>query len=131
MKKQGILNPELSRAIAELGHNDMILIGDAGMPIPEHVHRIDLSLVAGIPLVEQICKALEAEIVVERIVLAEETDSRSPKFAETMNGIWPNINSERVTHEELKKMMDNCRFVIRSGEFTPYANVLLVSGVPF
>jgi len=53
MKKHGILNPELSRAIAELGHNDMVLVGDAGMPIPEHVQRIDLSLVAGVPLVEQ------------------------------------------------------------------------------
>jgi len=64
-------------------------------------------------------------------VLANETDERSPQFAKSIATIWPGVETKRVSHEQLKKMMNDCRFVIRSGEFTPYANVILVSGVPF
>lgn len=131
MKKQGILNPELSRAIAELGHNHMICIGDAGLPIPEHVERIDLALIKDVPLVKQVLDALEAEVAVQEVILARETDEVSPQISSKVADLWPDAKSTRVSHEELKQLMNDCRFVIRTGEFTPYANVILVSGVPF
>lgn len=131
MKKHGILNPELSRAIAELGHNHMICIGDAGLPIPEHIERIDLALVKDVPLVSQVLKALEAEVAVQEVILAAETDRVSPNVSELVSDLWPDAKNSRVSHEQLKQLMNDCRFVIRTGEFTPYANVILVSGVPF
>lgn len=131
MKKTGILNPELSRAIAELGHNHMICVGDAGLPIPEHVQRIDLSLVAGVPLVEQVLRALETEIVVQGVLLAHETDDHAPQLSNLVGQLWTTVENKRISHEQLKKHLDDCRFVIRTGEFTPYANVILVCGVPF
>ncbi|NMR96599.1 D-ribose pyranase, partial [Vibrio parahaemolyticus] len=65
MKKRGILNGELSKLIAEMGHMDMILIGDAGMPVPKGVKLIDLALVEGIPSFIEVLKAVLEDLEVE------------------------------------------------------------------
>jgi D-ribose pyranase len=49
MKKGGILNPQLNRVISEMGHRDILIIADAGLPIPQEIERIDLALKSGIP----------------------------------------------------------------------------------
>ena len=49
MKKSGILNAQLIRCIAELGHKDLFMIGDAGMPIPKGVEIVDLVVCGGVP----------------------------------------------------------------------------------
>ena len=43
MKKSGIINQPLATAIAGLGHLDMVVIADAGLPIPDGPRRIDLA----------------------------------------------------------------------------------------
>lgn len=131
MKKSGILNPTLAKQIAMLGHFDKICVADAGLPIPPGVERIDLALVADVPLLQQVLEALNSEVEVQEFVLASESDSKNPKLGQLMSDLWPNATGRRVSHEEFKKMISDCRFVIRTGEFTPYANVILVSGVPF
>ena len=131
MKKQGILNAELSRAIAALGHNDLICIGDAGLPIPKGVPVIDLAVVANLPLVSQVLEALDSELVVQEVILANESDVRNPKLPEFLRDLWPDADSTRIKHSEFKAKMSECRFVIRTGEYFPYANVMLVCGVAF
>ena len=42
MLKTGIFHPQLARVLAELRHKDTIIIGDAGLPIPKGVERVDL-----------------------------------------------------------------------------------------
>ena len=54
MKKRGVLHAELSRCIAALGHKDLFMIGDAGMPIPPGVEIIDLAVTAGVPTFRQV-----------------------------------------------------------------------------
>ncbi len=44
MKRTALLHAELSHAIASLGHGDMLVIGDVGLPIPPGPRRIDLAL---------------------------------------------------------------------------------------
>ena len=110
MKKRGILNAQLAGCIAALGHMDLFLIGDAGMPIPPGVPVVDLVVTAGVPTFEQVMDAILEEAVVEGYTIAEET---------------------MITHTELKKMSENVRFAVRTGEFTPYPNVILRAGVAF
>ena len=50
MKKTPLLNIALSRVIASLGHGDVLVIGDAGLPVPPGVELIDLALTAVISL---------------------------------------------------------------------------------
>ena len=65
MKKAGIINADLIKHIAALGHMDLLMIGDAGMPIPKGVDVIDLALCKGVPAFEQVLDAVLLETAVE------------------------------------------------------------------
>ena len=131
MKKAGILNPELARQLAMLGHLDKICIADAGLPIPVGVARIDLALVKNVPLVQQVLEALQLELVVQEVITATETSVHTPAFLKLTSGMWPEAAKSELSHVDFKKMLTDCRFVVRAGEFTPYTNVILVCGAPF
>lgn len=131
MKKSGILNPELAKQLAMLGHFDKICISDAGLPIPADVLRIDVALTKDVPLLATVLKALEIEIQVQEVIVAKETETKNAPLAALVKKLWPGAKQTRVTHEKFKDQIKDCRVVIRTGEFTPYANVILVSGVPF
>jgi D-ribose pyranase len=127
MKKHGTLNPALSQAIARLGHRDQVVVADCGLPIPHTVPVVDLALVFGIPRFEQVMDALLDEIVVEECVLADEARDAPPE-----QWITTRIPAATyVSHEEFKARVRDAAFVVRTGETTPYANVVLICGVPF
>ena len=131
MKKAGILNPEVMHLIASMGHGDGLCIADAGLPIPPTLQRVDLALIPGVPDFLTVLDAVLGELVVETAVLAAETRTRSPRLYE---GIVERLGEQRieeVSHEQLKKRVGTSRGVIRSGECTPYANIILRSGVAF
>ena len=66
MKRGGLLNPELARAVASLGHGDLIVLADAGLPTPRAVERIDLAFAPGKPSLLDVLEAVLAEMEVER-----------------------------------------------------------------
>lgn len=131
MKKTTLLNAELSHLIATLGHGDMVVIGDAGLPVPSGVRCIDLALMAGIPSAGQVLQAVLSEMQVERAVIAAEavTASRGhlPPWCQALDG----TPVEPVPHADFKALTRQAKAVIRSGEFTPYANTILYAGVVF
>jgi len=131
MKKTTLLNSELSYIIATLGHLDTLVIADAGLPIPGETERIDLALTQGVPGAIQTLKVVLDEMKVEKVILAEEVKDRNPKFLEDVQGLLPEVSFEFVTHSDFKTKTANARAVVRTGEFSPYANVILVSGVVF
>lgn len=127
MKKRGLLNPALSAAIARLGHTDTFVVADCGLPIPAGVPVIDLALVFGVPTFDQTLRALLDEVVVEGAMAASEARGA------VVEGLLTAVIGvpEWVDHEELKRRVADASFVVRTGENTPYANVILRSGVPF
>lgn len=131
MKRTPLLHAELSQVIAALGHGDSLLIGDAGMPVPAGPRRIDLALTAGIPSVADVLKTVLQEMQVEHAVIANEALDRNggrvPDWCASLPGAAP----QAVPHEELKRLSAGAKAVVRTGEFTPYANILLVAGVVF
>ena len=139
MKKSTLLNASLSHSIATLGHTDSLTICDAGLPIPDFVKRIDLALSEGIPSFLDTLYAITDEMFVERILLAEEIKQKNPEILtallahltrlETLQN--NQIKIEYVPHELFKKRSHNSKAIVRSGECSPYANVILYSGVPF
>ncbi len=131
MKKIGILNKEISAVIAGMGHNDKLVICDAGLPIPASTKRIDLALKKDLPGFIETAKVISEELKVEHIILAEETGKVSPHIEKELIGIFKDSRIEKVSHEEFKKLTQDAKAVVRTGEFTPYANVILVSGVIF
>jgi len=131
MKKTGILNADLMYVITTMGHTDRIAIADSGLPIPASVRRIDLALSVGIPTFLQTLAAVLGDLQVEAAVVAEEMARRSPALYAAVNRMLGGIRVEQVPHETFKSLLIGTRAVVRTGEQTPYANVILQSGVTF
>ena len=131
MKKHGILNAQLSYLIAALGHKDTFLIGDAGMPIPAGVEVVDLVVTGGVPTFEQVFDAIVDEVQVEAYTLAEEIQEANPRLHKHITEKLQGVESEYILHDELKQKSAKCKFAIRTGEFSPYPNVILRAGVVF
>ena len=131
MKKIGILNKDISEVIAGMGHLDMLVVCDAGLPIPAHVRRIDLAMHAGSPAFVDVVRDIAKELQVERIILAEETGTVSPHIESAVVNIFDAARVDKIPHERFKELSHQAVAVVRTGEFTPYANIILVSGVVF
>ena len=131
MKKSGILNAQLIGHIAALGHMDLFMIGDAGMPIPKGVPIVDLVLCGGVPTFKQVMDAVLDETVVEAYTIANEIEAKNPELLAYIQEKLPEAEETRIPHIELKAMSANVKFAIRTGEFTPYPNIILRAGVAF
>ncbi|WON76906.1 D-ribose pyranase [Serratia sp. UGAL515B_01] len=139
MKKGVLLNSDVSAVISRLGHTDQITICDAGLPIPAAAQRIDLALTQGIPTFLQVVEAVTQEMQVESALLAEEIVKQNPLLHEALliqlgqlGQLQGNtISIGYISHSDFKVKTEHSRAVIRSGECSPYANVILCSGVTF
>ncbi len=131
MKRTTLLHAELSEVIARLGHGDLLVIGDAGLPIPDGPRRIDLAVSANVPRLHDVLAAVLAEMQVESALVADELASASAVVhAELMRQLG-RTPVAAVSHEQFKAMTRGARAVVRTGEFSPYANVILRAGVVF
>ena len=135
MKKAGIINADISRVLSYMGHTDRIAIGDCGLPIPEETERVDLALRLGTPRFMEVLEAVLDDMVIEKVVLAEEIKENNPALlAEIQNLLKERelqVPVEFISHAQLKEETKSCRAVIRSGENTPYANIILQSACIF
>jgi D-ribose pyranase len=134
MKKTPLLNAALSAAIARLGHGDIIVIGDAGMPVPPGTPCIDLALTAGVPDFATTLQVVLSEMQVQGHLLARETLEVAPVGLNTIEALYATGDlGERqlVSHDELKAACGKARVQIRTGECRPYSNIALIAGVTF
>jgi len=131
MKRTTLLHAELSEVIARLGHGDMLVIGDAGLPIPDGPRRIDLAVSANLPGFVDVLKAVLSEMQVESAVLADEIVARNPAVNAATLQLLGATRVERMSHEDFKRLSAKARAIVRTGEFSPYANVILRAGVVF
>lgn len=139
MKKGVLLNSPISSVISRLGHTDKITIADAGLPIPSSVERIDLALTQGIPDFMSVLQTVTHEMQIEAVMLAEEIKTINPSLFNEIIAYLNLLEQEQkkpiqimyVSHEVFKKQLTENKAVIRTGECTPYANIVLCSGVTF
>ena len=131
MKKTVLWNSHLSTLVAQMGHTQTLTIGDAGLPVPAGVPRVDLAVTAGIPRFLDVLDAVLSELKVEKITLAEEIQQANPDMWRAVLQRFPNIPVEYVPHEAFKERTGASVAVVRTGENTSYANIILQSGVAF
>ena len=131
MKKSGILNGKLAGLIGALGHMDTILVGDAGMPIPKGIEIVDLAICGGVPTFIQVMDALLKEVEIEAYTVALEINNKNPQTLKYIRENLPHAEENITSHLQLKSETANVKFAIRTGEFTPYANIILRAGVVF
>lgn len=133
MKKIGTLNTQLSRVIAAMGHTDRLVICDSGLPIPRGREVVDLALTTNVPRFIETLRVILEELEVEKAIVAREMQERSNGVYEEMRTLLCDVDLDQVSHDEFKVLTGtdgNITFV-RTGEATPYANVMLVGGVTF
>jgi D-ribose pyranase len=131
MKKIGIINQPISSIIAGIGHTDRLVICDAGLPIPDGVTRIDLALKQGVPSFLETLEVILEEMQVESAILATEIKENNPEIELGIINLLGDIPITYVTHENFKEATGSAKAIVRTGEFSPYANIILLAGVVF
>ena len=131
MYKTGTLNSEISKVLSDLGHTDTIVIADCGLPVPKGVQKIDLAVRQGLPSFIDVVDEVARHMVIEHATLAEEIKDSNPAVLKEVGSIMKDIPNDFVTHEQFKTLTENSKVIIRTGEATPYANIILRSGVNF
>lgn len=133
MKKSGILNSQLAAIIASMGHTDKLVVCDCGLPIPKNAELVDLALCENIPGFLDTLKVILQELNVEEALVAEELLNSSHSTFEKIEQMLPGVSIKKTSHENFKKLIKEGERVciVRTGEATPYANILLSSGVTF
>ena len=129
MQEIGLLNRELARFVSQQGHHDLMMVVDAGFAIPKGLDVVDLSLTVNVPTVPEVLAVLKDYYSVEKLILARETRDVSPSLYKIMiNSFDENLNIELIDHLALKEKSKQVKLVIRTGDFTAYGNIILVSG---
>jgi D-ribose pyranase len=133
MKKNGVLNSRLAHVIASMGHTDKLVVCDSGLPIPFGKTIIDLALTRNIPKFLDTVKVILEELKIERIIIANEMEAKNRGTYNSLKKIISKVDIKKVPHEQFKEItrIESNIIFVRTGEATPYANVILVSGVTF
>ena len=132
MQKGGMLNSSIAKVLADLGHTDTIVIGDCGLPVPAGVQKIDLALKPGTPSFLEVVEEVAKNMVIEKVEIAGEMEGKNATVFAAMKKLFPDeqwIIDEN--HEAFKEATKKAKCVIRTGEITPFANVILHSNVFF
>ncbi|KRL16353.1 ribose ABC superfamily ATP binding cassette transporter, membrane protein [Levilactobacillus zymae DSM 19395] len=114
-----------------MGHMDWLSIGDAGMPVPMGTKKIDLALTKQLPSFLDVLKNVLSELEVQKIYLAEEMKTQNPEQLQAVKDLMPNVDIEFMPHSQLKKDLAQTHAFVRTGEMTPFSNIILESGVTF
>lgn len=130
MKKTGVLNAELSKAIASMGHTDIMMVVDAGYPIPRDAWRIDLAISEDLPSTEQIIRLIAEELFVEETYVAEAVPECNEPLNTLIQESFKEAEHKLAKHEDLLgEFGERAKVIVRTGAFNPWGNVALVSGV--
>lgn len=132
MKKNGIINSQIAAVVADMGHMDWLAVGDAGTPVSKTVKKIDLSVVLGKPEFIDVLDAVLSELAVQKIYLAEEIKLENAAMLEKIyERFSEDIEIDFISHAQLKQQLKESKAFVRTGEATPFANIILESGVVF
>jgi D-ribose pyranase len=130
VQRSGILNHRLAGALAALGHGDVLLVVDAGFPIPRTAHRIDLAVVRDLPDLRTVLSAIHRELIVERVVFASELQAGNAPLHGFLAAEFRGADFDGRPHEEmLSRVAAEAKTIVRTGAFDPWGNIGLVSGV--
>ena len=133
MRKFGILNRKLNDALSALGHGDICIITDAGFPLPYEAQpgtiSVDLAITQDLPDIPTILKLVNEEIIYEECYVATNQRDFNPQLFASISKIVKRCQITPIEHEKIMEMRKSAKVIIRTGNFSPWGNVLLVSGV--
>ena len=130
MNRSRLLNAELSHAIASMGHGDLMIVCDAGFPIPPSAWRIDLSIVPDVPDLETVLTPVAEHFIAEKVGYADNLAVNNAPLLKKLKRLFPDAEHAPIKHETiLSEMAAKAKVIVRTGAFDPWGNILLYSGV--
>jgi D-ribose pyranase len=126
--RTGILNPSLNSLLSRVRHTNWLVIADRGFPFWPSIEIVDISLVDDVPRVLQVLAAIRANFGVGKCFMAEEFQSANSAevFASFQAALQP-VSIGFEPHIELKKRVPQAIGLVRTGDTTQYANMILES----
>lgn len=124
-----LLHPELAAIVRNMGHTDMIVISDMGFPMPDLQYRLDLAVKPGVPTVPDLLDAISTDFSWDRMIIAAEAHRAVPDRVDALRAAYPSAELEDVeSHVQFKHLAALCKAGVRTGDPTPFGNVILVCG---
>ncbi len=129
MIETGLLNRDLASLLSRMGHGDQFVLCDAGFAIREGLTVVDISLSPNMPTVDTVLAEILKHFSIEKVVFArEQRDSNPQKLGRLLALLGEKVEQETVSHTELKQRSRSVKGVIRTGDFSAFTNLILVSG---
>jgi D-ribose pyranase len=128
MLKTGILNPAINSLLSRVRHTNTLVIADRGFPFWPSIETVDISLVDDIPRVLDVVQAIRPIFVIGSAFMAEEF--RVANLPDTQDAYMSALSGISITfepHIEFKKRVPRVVGLIRTGDTTQYANIILES----
>jgi D-ribose pyranose/furanose isomerase RbsD len=133
MKKYGILNRKLNDALAALGHGDICMITDAGFPLPYDAQpgtiSVDLAIAQDLPDIPTVLRLVNDEIIYEECYVATFQRDYNPVLHDAVKSVVKRCDVVPIEHEKIQDMGTRAKVIIRTGGFSPWGNIALVSGI--
>lgn len=130
MNRNRLLNAELNHAIASMGHGDLMIVCDAGFPVPSSAWRIDLAITPDVPDLETVLTPIAEAFIAEKVSYADTLPVHNAPLLKKIERLFAGADFEPVTHEAiLSEMAARAKVIVRTGAFDPWGNILLYSGV--
>jgi D-ribose pyranase len=131
MKHGRILNAELSKAIAMMGHGDLFMVCDAGFPIPLDRWRIDLAVTHNIPDLYTVLELVLGELTIEKVLYADTVRDYNQPLLDRLEKLMVGTGAEMevVPNDQmLSDVAQKAKVIVRTGAFNPWGNIGLICG---
>lgn len=130
MNRSRLLNASLAHAIASMGHGDLMIVCDAGFPIPTTAWRIDLAIVPDVPDLATVLGAIAEAFIAEKVAYADTLPTNNAPLLRRIREIFADAEHTMLPHQViLSEMAPKAKVIVRTGAFDPWGNILLYSGV--
>jgi D-ribose pyranase len=126
--RTGILNPAINSLVSRVRHTNTLVIADRGFPYWPQIETVDISLVDDVPRVLDVLKAIRANFVAGKAFMAEEFRAvNTPETVRAFERALEGVALSFEPHIEFKRRVAHAIGLIRTGDTTQYANMILES----
>lgn len=126
-----ILNVRLSAAVTGLRWGEVIIIADAGLPVPPGVDTLDLSICQGKPVLEDLLPLMKESLVYDRVIVATEMEKVNEKKFSYVKEMFADKFETMGNLDWEEEFLPKAKLVVLTGETSPYGNVVFVGGLDF
>lgn len=128
MLQTGILNPHVLDLLARIRHTNTLVIADWAFPFWPEIETVDISLTHGVPTVLQVLDLITPVFKIGRIWQAEEfVAANDGEVVRRFERSFAGVPFTREPHVAFKTRVPGAIGLIRTGDATPYGNLILES----